>query len=428
MKKLAELGLALLAALAIVGLLVWWYGVRDGTDTPGSNGRSDGANWPSAELLARGAYLARAGNCMLCHTRRGGAAYAGGRAIETPFGTVFSSNLTPDVASGIGSWSTADFWRALHHGRSRDGRLLVPAFPYTSYAQVTREDVDAIFAFLQNQPAVAQPNPPQQLRWPYNTQLALAVWRALYFRPELFQPDPGHDLAWNRGAYLVRALGHCNACHTTRNLLGAEDSKLDLAGGPIPMQNWYAPSLLLASEAGVADWDIQQVVRLLQTGMAPRGTVTGPMAEVVQHSTQFLTRQDLIAMASYLKALPAAAGAVTERPQIPNPGSAAGAKLYERHCAQCHGDKGEGVAGAYPALAGNRAVSMPPATNLVQMVLRGGFAPATDANPRPYGMPPYQMVLSDSELAALLTHIRGAWGNRAGAVSELDVTRYRVAR
>ena len=426
MKKLLACALGLVAMLAALALLVWVLGVRDGVELPAA---TDPVK-PSEELLAQGAYLARAGNCMLCHTSRGGAAYAGGRAIDTPFGTVFSSNLTPDAANGIGAWTPAHFWRALHHGRSRDGRLLVPAFPYTSYTQVTRADSDALFAFLRSQPSVAQANLPHQLRWPYNTQMALAVWRALYFRPGSFQADAGHDAAWNRGAYLVRGLGHCDACHTPRNLLGAEDNTLDLAGGPIPMQNWYAPSLQLPGEAGVADWDTRQVVRLLRTGVAPRGSVTGPMAEVVQHSTQFLSDQDLAAMAAYLKALPSAAesGAVARRPQNPNPGSPPGAKLYEKHCAQCHGDNGEGVAGAYPALAGNRAVAMPVAGNLVQMVLRGGFPPATEGNPRPFGMPPYQMVLGDSEIAAVLTHIRGAWGNQAGAVSELDVTRYRAAR
>ena len=426
MKKLAAYGAGLVAVLAALALLVWLLGVRDGVELPAT---ADPVK-PSAELLARGAYLARAGNCMLCHTRRGGAAYSGGRAIETPFGTVFSSNLTPDAANGIGSWTPAHFWRALHHGRSKDGRLLVPAFPYTSYTQVTRADSDALFAFLRSLSGVAQANLPHQLRWPYNTRIALAVWRALYFRPESFQAEPGRDAAWNRGAYLVRGLGHCDACHTPRNLLGAEDNQLDLAGGPIPMQNWYAPSLLRSSEAGVADWDVRQVVRLLQTGVAPLGSVTGPMAEVVQHSTQFLSDEDLAAMAAYLKALPSvvSAGVAARRPQSPNTGSATGAKLYEKHCAQCHGDNGEGVAGAYPVLAGNRAVLMPLAGNLVQLILRGGFPPSTQGNPRPFGMPPYQVVLDDGDIAAVLTHIRSAWGNQAGAVSELDVTRYRVAR
>ena len=410
--------------LLVLAMLVWWYGIRAGPDD--AVGAAPALSQDT--LLARGAYLARAGNCQFCHSRRGAAAYAGGRPIETPFGTVFSSNLTPDKDSGLGAWTPADFWRALHLGRSRDGHLLTPAFPYTSYTRVTRDDATALFAFLQSLPAVATANRAHELRWPFNTQLALAVWRALYFQPEVFVADAGHDAAWNRGAYLVRGLGHCNACHSTRNLLGGPDQGPDLAGGPIPMQNWYAPSLLSSAEAGVAGWDTPQVVRLLQTGVAPRGAVTGPMAEVVQNSTQYLSAQDLGAMAAYLKSLPDRAARADARVQGANPGSSVGEKLYTKHCAPCHGEQGEGVANAYPALAGNRAVSMPITTNLVQIILRGGFAPATEGNPRPFGMPPYQMLLGDAEVAALLTYIRASWGNRAGAVTEFDVARYREQR
>lgn len=425
MSRVVGYGLGLCSLVAVLLVLVWFFGVRDGVDLvpTGDNLK------PTAELVAQGAYLARAGNCMLCHTQRGGSDYAGGRAIETPFGAVFSSNLTPDVVTGLGSWRPADFWRALHHGRSRGGRLLYPAFPYTSTTQVARADSDALFAYLQSLPAVPQANRPHQLRWPYNTQAALAVWRALYFKPEAFVPDAGRSPQWNRGAYLVRGLGHCNTCHTTRNVLGAEDNQRSLAGGPVPMQNWYAPSLLLSSEAGVADWDEKQVVRLLQTGVSPRGSVSGPMAEVVLHSTQFLSGEDLTAMTSFLKSLPHGTppSSPARSSKAPPGESPRGAKLYETHCSQCHGDSGAGVGGAYPALAGNRAVLMRNATNLVQIVLHGGFAPATQGNPRPFGMPPYLFVLSDGEIAAVLTHIRSAWGNRAGDVSELDVTRNRAA-
>ncbi|MBC7680760.1 MAG: cytochrome c, partial [Ferruginibacter sp.] len=375
------------------------------------------------EQLARGAYLARAGNCAACHTTRGGTPYAGGRGIDTPFGTVYSSNLTPDVRTGIGSWSAAEFWRALHNGRSKDGRLLYPAFPYPSYTTVTRADSDALYAYLHSLTATAQPAKPHALRWPFNQQAALAVWRALYFTPTQFQPEAAQSAEWNRGAYLVRGLGHCGACHTTRNALGAPDDRLDLAGGLIPVQNWYAPSLTSPQEASVRDWPLEDAVRLLQTGVAPQGMVLGPMAEVVQQSTQYLTLQDLTAMATYLQALP---------PSTVEPGrdvSAAarhverGAQLYAQHCAQCHGAQGQGVAGAYPALAGNRAVTMASTANLVQVVRNGGFAPATAGNPRPFGMPPFVLVLGDADIATVLTHIRASWGNQAGAVTELEVGR-----
>ena len=411
-----------LGALALVAL-VWMLNLR------GEDGLRDKpeAAAPTVEQLARGAYLARVGNCMTCHTDRGGAAYAGGRAIETPFGAVYSSNLTPDAQTGLGSWSSGHFWRALHNGRSRDGRLLSPAFPHPNYTMVTRDDSDAIFAFLRSQAAVRQPNKLHGLRWPFDTQAALAVWRALYFRPGPYAPDPVRSAQWNRGAYLVDGLGHCSACHTRRNALGASADMLDLSGGLIPMQNWYAPALTSSAEAGVADWPVEQVVQILQTGIAPRGSVLGPMAQVVLSSTQYWSEPDLRAMAVFLKALPQSARPPLKEVRAALPGVAErGARIYEHQCAQCHGDQGQGVPGAYPALAGNRAVLMHETANLVQIVLNGGFAPATAGNPRPFGMPPYVLLLSDADVAAVLTHLRTSWGNRAPLVSELDVSRQRA--
>lgn len=380
---------------------------------------------PTGDSVARGAYLTRVGNCMACHTDRGGAPFAGGRAIETPFGTVYAGNLTPDATTGIGSWSRDDFWHALHDGRSRDGRLLVPAFPYPDYTHVSRADADAMFDYLRSLAPVARANTPHRLRWPYSTQAALALWRALYFAPGEFQEDRNASADWNRGAYLVRGLGHCGACHTARNALGASSAMMDLSGGLIPMQHWYAPSLASDAEAGVGGWDLAQVERLLRTGTAPGGTVAGPMAEVVLQSTQYLSPDDLRAMAVFLKSLPQIARAVTPGPAASASVTERGAWLYEHHCAQCHGDQGQGMVGAYPALAGNRAVLLPITANLVQVVLYGGFPPSTAGNPRPFGMPPFANVLSDSDVAAVLSHIRNAWGNRSSAVSELAVTQQR---
>jgi mono/diheme cytochrome c family protein len=375
--------------------------------------------------VARGAYLVRVGNCMTCHTERGGAAFAGGRAIQTPFGTVYTTNLTPDAAHGIGQWTAAEFWRAMHNGRARDGRLLYPAFPYPNYTRVTREDSDAIYQYLRTVPAAARANTPHRLRWPYKTQAALAVWRALYFTPGSHEEDRAQSAEWNRGAYLVQGLGHCSACHSQRNALGASSDMMDLSGGLIPMQNWYAPSLASPFEAGVADWELGQIEQLLHTGVAPRATVLGPMAEVVLQSTQHLAPADLRAMAVFLKALPQSAHEAAA-PAVPGARVAErGAKLYGQHCAQCHGDRGEGVPNAYPALAGNRAVNLPVTANLVQIVLNGGFPPATAGNPRPFGMPPYATLLNDEDVAAVLSHIRTAWGNRGGAVTELAVNQQR---
>ena len=424
MKRLLAGGAAVLA-VTVAGLVaaVWFLNVR------GEDGLPASAEAPlaGAEQIARGAYLARAGNCMGCHTAPGGAPYAGGRGVPTPFGSVFAPNLTPDEKTGIRDWSSAEFWRALHHGRSRDGRLLYPAFPYPNYTQVTRTDADALHAYLRSLPAVAQANRPHELQFPFNSQAALAVWRALYFRPAQAAPDAARTADWNRGAYLVEGLGHCNACHSSRNALGATPGPLDLAGGLIPVQNWYAPSLTSANEASVAAWDTQHIVALLRTGVSPRASVAGPMSEVVSGSTQHLSQADLNAMAVYLKALPQTPPEARTAPAAA-PSAGPGAKLYERHCAGCHGDAGEGASGAYPALAGNRAVNLPVVANLVHVLLEGGFPPATAGNPRPYGMPPFATVLSVDETAQLLSFIRSSWGNAGAAVSALEVERFRSSK
>jgi mono/diheme cytochrome c family protein len=391
--------------------------------------RAQGAASPTLPgQVARGRYLAQAGDCMACHTARGGVAYAGGVGIDTPFGTVFAPNITPDAETGIGDWSSAHFWRAVHNGRSRDGRLLYPAFPYPNYTKMTREDSDAIHAFLMSLAPVKQPNKPHALRFPYDTTLALAVWRAVYFQPGSYVPDPGRSGDWNRGAYLVQGLGHCNACHSTRNALGASSDTLDLGGGLIPVQNWYAPSLTAPHEAGVSEWEAAHVVDLLKKGVTPQASVLGPMSEVVFRSTQFLDDTDLRAMATYLKALPPTKRkppAARELRPDDAPLFALGGRLYGDRCASCHGRNGEGVAGVYPALAGNRAVVMDSPVNVVRVVVEGGYAPATSGNPRPYGMPPFATELSGDEIAAVVSYIRGSWGNAAPPVSPLDVARHR---
>jgi mono/diheme cytochrome c family protein len=378
-----------------------------------------------ADAIARGAYLARAGNCMGCHTVRGGEEYAGGRGIATPFGTVYAPNLTPDADTGLGAWSASEFRRALRHGRSRDGRLLLPAFPYPSYALLERDDVDAIWAFLRTVPAAAQPNAPHELRWPYGTQAAAAVWRALFFRPREWQRTPARGDEWNRGRYLVEGLGHCGACHTGRNALGAPRSGAGFGGGPMPDDAWYAPSLADPAEAGVQRWSDAQVVRLLKDGVADGAIVTGPMASVVFQATQHLSEPDLRAVAVYLKSLPEPPAAPPAFESAPAAQMARGADLYREHCADCHGDDGRGAPGRWPPLAGNRTVTLPLPHNLVQAIRHGGFAPATAGNPRPYGMPPFGPRLGRDDIAALASYVRQSWGNRAPPVTALDVLRVR---
>jgi mono/diheme cytochrome c family protein len=406
-----------LAVLVGLGLLVaaalWRPGLR-GDDDAQPMAAPDPAD---PALVERGAYLARAGNCQGCHTPLGAPRYSGGRGIPTPFGTVYSSNLTPDVATGIGAWSAADFRRALHQGRSRDGRLLYPAFPYDAFTRVSAADADALWAFLRGVPAVEQPNRPHALRFPYDTPLALALWRALYFSPGRFVDDPRQPAEWNRGAYLVQGLGHCAACHAQRNALGATRDAARLAGGLMPLQNWLAPAL--------GGQSAQAVARLLRDGIDERSALLGPMAEVVLHSTQHLSAADRLAIGRYLQSLappaaPAPAETVASPAQLQH-----GAKVYEAHCARCHGADGRGAAGAYLPLAGSRAVQQTPPANLVQVVLGGAFAPSTAGNPRPFGMPPFALELGDEDIAAVLSYIRSAWGNRAGAVQPLEVQRWR---
>ena len=416
--RVAALAAALLVAAAA---LVGWLNVR-GEDPLVGDASSFAA---TPEQVSRGAYLARAGNCAACHTDRGGAAFAGGKGIATPFGTVFASNLTPDARTGIGTWSAAQFWRALHNGRSADGRLLYPAFPYPNFTEITRADADALFAFLRSQVPVAQVNRPHELRFPYGLQASLAVWRALFFTPGVYEPVVERSVQWNRGAYLVRALGHCAACHSPRNAFGATRESLELSGGLIPLQNWYAPSLASSAEAGVADWPAADVAALLKTGLAPRGAALGPMAEVVFRSTQYLNDADIAAMTEFLKSLPQtpphAAAVVAVDPQA----HAHGEALYKDHCAACHGANGEGGSGpngvVYAPLAGNRKVLLDTPANLIHIIVNGGFPPTTPGDPRPYGMPPFGPSLKDDEIAVLASYLRSAWGNAAPAVSALDV-------
>ncbi|MDQ7969990.1 MAG: cytochrome c [Oxalicibacterium faecigallinarum] len=379
------------------------------------------------QQIRQGAYLARIGNCMSCHTARGGAHYAGGRAIPTPFGNIYASNLTPDHETGIGNWSKDDFWRAMHDGRSKDGRLLYPAFPYPNYTHVSRADSDALFAYLQTLPAVSQENRTHELHSPYNNRLLLYAWRALYFRPGTFVTDDKQSFAWNRGAYLTQGLGHCAACHSPRTMWGGVTEKAALSGGLIPSLNWYAPALN-SGDASLGQWETEDIVAFLQHGVTDTRSVTGPMAEVVANSLQHMEQDDLASIATYLKSLPATKSVSPSerlRPDEKQAIIASGARLYEHHCASCHQSSGVGVASIYPALAGNGAVTADPAVNPIRLVLHGGFAPSTQGNPRPYGMPPFGQNMTDEEIAAVVTYIRNAWGNQASAVSAHDVNQHR---
>lgn len=417
---LTLLSVATLAVVAAAALLAWQRHLPD--DTPPSRAPVN---------LERGAYLAAVGNCAGCHTARGGAPLAGGRAIPTPFGTVFSPNLTPD-ATGLAGWRADDFWRALHLGQSRDGRLLTPAHPVVNTTLLSREDADALHAWLQSQAPVAAPRREHELRWPYGSQLAISAWRALYFRPGSYRSDPAHDAAWNRGAYLSQGLAHCSACHAARGALGGDAGAADFRGGLLVGLGWVAPSLHDPTEAGVQHWSDATLQHWLRSGQADGHAALGPMGEVVLGSTARLDDADLAAMSAYLRSLPTQAVA---RPESAEPNARRrdrGADLYREHCAACHGTHGEGRrddAGrlAYPALAGSRTVTQASPANLLRVIERGGFAPATVGNARPYGMPPFAGRLDADELAALASHLRRSWGNRAGEVDAVEVLRLRAA-
>jgi mono/diheme cytochrome c family protein len=386
----------------------------------------------TAELLERGRVLALAGNCAACHTARGGAAYAGGRPIATPFGTVFAGNLTPDEETGLGRWTPAHFWRALHHGQGFDGRRLVPAFPYTEMTRITRADSDALYAWLRTVPAVRRPATAHALRWPYGTPLALAAWRLAFFRAGSFEPDPSQSAEWNRGAYLVNGAGHCVACHGGRNVLGAT-ADAGFGGGLIPTRNWYAPAFTKAGQASVATWPVEDIVALLREGGAAGGRAIGPMAEVVSRSTQHLPLADLRAMAVYLKSVPQQpdeAPAPVREPAATARRVEEGARLYRDHCEACHGTTGEGGrlpdgTLAVPPLARSRLVSQEPPANLVRAIALGGFGAATSARPRPFGMPPFAHVLSEDQIASVATFLRRSWGAQASPLEASEVARWR---
>ena len=419
-------GKALLVSMGLAALALGAPMLLDRAESVPDNARP-GIGAP--EQIERGRLLALAGNCATCHTARGGAPYAGGRAIGTPFGTVFAGNLTPEEATGLGRWSAEHFWRALHHGRGFDGRRLVPAFAYTEFTRLTRADSDALYAWLRTLPPVAQPDRAHELRWPYGTQTALAAWRLAFFRAGSWVDDASKSAEWNRGAYLVNGAGHCVACHGGRNALGGT-ADAGFGGGLIPSRNWYAPAFTRAAEASVADWPLADIVALLRDGEAPRGRAIGPMAEVVTRSTQYLPAADLQAMAVYLKSLPVEAAASPAAAPPPAALMEQGRQLYHDHCAACHGEGGEGGVlpdgrPAVPALAGNRLVSMDPPANLVRAIALGGFGAATAANPRPFGRPPFAHVVSDEQIGDVASFLRSSWGARAAPVSAFDVARFR---
>jgi mono/diheme cytochrome c family protein len=376
------------------------------------------------QKIERGRYLAVLGDCVGCHTAPGGKPFAGGAALETPFGALIGPNITPDVATGVGAWSEEDFRRAMHEGIGRDGARLYPAMPYPAYTKVTRDDVSAIWAYLRSLDPVRNEVQPNQLRFPFNVRRpATSTWDLINFQPGVFQPNPAKSDAWNRGAYLVEGLGHCGTCHTPKNITGGDRGSEALQGALL--QDWYAPDLTEDPRTGIGSWSIEEIVRYLKTGANSYDIASGPMAEAVANSTSKMTDADLLAIATYLKDRAPRSGRAVTALAAANPRMVAGQAIYEDRCAACHSRSGAGVPNLFPRLASAPLVQSADPTSLIRVVLIGSRAVATSAAPTAPAMPAFGWNLNDTEVADVLTYVRNTWGNAASAVQPEDVTKLR---
>lgn len=362
------------------------------------------ANEPG--LIAQGQYLARLGDCMACHTRPGGAPFAGGLPINTPFGTVMTTNLTPDSDTGIGGWSDDAFYRAVTDGIGRQGEYLYPAMPFTSFTKMTRSDVLAIKAYLFSLKPAHAPAQPNSMMFPIDIRSTLLLWRVLFFHPGTYRPDPTQTAEWNRGAYLIEGPGHCGECHSPRNIFGATVTQSSLAGGKV--ENWLAPNISGDPRWGVGGWSVNDIVTFLKTGShQTEGVAFGPMAQVVHDSLSYVSIADLQAMAVFLKSGPG---------RIPDPAlqvSASsdlqhGQTLYRENCAKCHQEKGQGFSSVIPNLAKNAAVNSAEPNDIINAILIG--VPTTGT----YGwMPSFAKMLSDQDISDITNYVRSDWGNNA---------------
>ncbi|MBI6568053.1 cytochrome c [Pseudomonas synxantha] len=388
-----------------------------------------------ADLIKQGEYLARAGDCVACHTAKGGKPFAGGLPMETPIGVIYSTNITPDK-TGLGDYSFEDFDKAVRHGIAKNGSTLYPAMPYPSYARVSDSDMQALYAyFMKGVEPVAQENKDSDIPWPLSMRWPLAAWRWM-FAPavEEHQAQTAADPVINRGAYLVEGLGHCGACHTPRALtmqekaLSAADGNAFLSGSA-PLEGWIAKSLRGDHKDGLGSWSEEQLVQFLKTGRSDRSAVFGGMSDVVVHSMQYMSQDDLTAIARYLKSLPA----VDPKDQPhqydkqvaqalwKGDDSKPGASVYIDNCAACHRTDGHGYTRVFPALAGNPVLQTADATSLINIVLNGGTLPATHTAPSTFTMPAFAWRLSDQEVADVVSFIRGSWGNKGAPVNASEV-------
>lgn len=387
------------------------------------------AGLASADVVTRGEYLTRAADCAACHTVKGGVPFAGGRAFKLPFGTIYTPNITPDRATGIGDYTDAQFLTAVHKGIRRDGARLYPAFPYASYTMMTDKDVLAIRAYLATLKPVHSAPPANTLVFPFNQRWLMAIWGTLFNPDRRFQPIPQRSEQWNRGAYLVEAAGHCGECHSPRNLMQAVDNRRKFAGGSA--EGWTAYDISSDPRTGIGGWTPQELAQFLSTGHAAgRGTASGPMREAVEESLAHLTPGDIAAIVSYLRTVPpmpgpglpaGTAGLASARPSAGPAGVLPGKRIFEGTCASCHAWTGRGALVEEAQLSGSRAVNDPSAVNVAQMIIAGSGARAPG---RPY-MPAFGASYTDAEIAAVANYVTARFGSKPSSIKAKDVSALR---
>jgi len=384
------------------------------------------ADLRSADLVTRGKYLTQAADCEVCHTREGGEPFAGGRAFATPFGVLYSPNITADRETGIGAWTDADFLRAVHKGIARDGERLYPAFPYDSYTLIADDDVRAIRAYLFSLPAVRATAPANSLRFPFNQRWLMGIWAAFYNPDHRFRPHEDRSADWNRGAYLAEALTHCGDCHTPRNLAQALDNRRKFAGAVTA--GWRAYNITPDTVSGIGGWSDTELAEYLHSGHAAgRGLAGGPMAEEIDVSTSTLTGADLQALITYLRSVPALhtsdLPASKTTPASDSPESMAGLdprgkQIFEGACVSCHGWSGVSLLTGYATLTGDRAVNDPTAMNVAQIVLSGELRHTPDGVVL---MPSFGDAYSDTEIAAVANYVTARFGAVPSHLTAKDV-------
>jgi mono/diheme cytochrome c family protein len=400
-------------------------------DYKGANPTGVPAKLAQASLVERGAYLARAADCMVCHTTQGGKEYAGGLGFKLPFGTLYSTNITPDKETGIGSYSDQDFLNALHRGTRRDGARLYPAMPYTSYTYITDADALAIKAYLFSLAPVRAAPPANTLTFPFNQRWAMAFWSAVFNPDTRFEPDTSKSPEWNRGAYLAEALAHCGECHTPRNLAFALNNRKKFGGALTA--GWRAFNISSDKATGLGAWSDDEIFSYLSTGHAAgHGTASGPMGEAVDHSFSQLTPEDIRAMVAYLRTVPAIASAdlpATTAPPAPashkDGGSTPdprGKMVFQGACVSCHGWTGESSLSPFATLTGAWAVNDPSATNVAQIVISGT---KRHTPPDAVSMPAFGNAYSDVEIAAVANYVTARFGSKPSRITAQDVAQLR---